>query len=277
MRLKFHMKKLVRNILHNPTAMWVWGCVVGEIPPIDSVELFSRPECLRKNFLTNRKVVHMTAPTTIVGRSHYRSLLSFKFRNPDYDFVYWDDSDIDNFLKQFFWDKKIYEVYEKAEFGITRSDIFRLCVIKIHGGLYFDMKSSFTAPLSKLEFMRNKLYLIREPHLDIVPSDILNSNTGGKYVGNWFMGGCVDPPVVEEILNYIVADFHKFDELRARFGLVKAVWETTGPRMLTRFFIEKGFGDDVIIIDEDDSKLKPEYSCRGAWVRKLVYNHYASR
>jgi len=245
----------------------------GELPPVDASGLFrSLAEDLTPTPPPMR--VHMTAPDALIGRTHHRQLKDFIEQNRDYHFFLWQDSDIDAFMEDHFSGHHIFNMYRKSWHGILRADIFRLAVLYIHGGFYFDLKSRFSGPLSALDPAPHTLYLVSEDNPSDLESELLDRHASGNLIANWFMASLPGTPLIDQILHYIADEFHRFNARLKAHGLARAVWETTGPRMLTRFLVETGFKGNVVIFDHDDPLLRPQYACRGAWVRTLIHQHY---
>ena len=258
------MKALLRNLCARTR---------GELPPLDASGLF-------KNLTADLGIsppaarVHMTAPNPLIGKTHHHELEKFIRRNRSHQFFLWQDADIDRFMEEHFSGHRILPVYRQSPYGILKADIFRLAVLYIHGGFYFDLKSQFAGPLSGLEPAPGVLYLVRERNISELRSEFLADHTSGNIIANWFMAALPGLRLIDNILDYIAGEFIRFEALCDAHGLARAVWETTGPRMLTRFFSDTDFTDAVVILDHNDPSLQPRYACRGAWVRSLIHPHY---
>ena len=60
--------------------------------------------------------------------------------NPEYDYQFFDDDDIERFiLKEFSQD--IYEQYQKITIGAAKADFFRYAILLKKGGVYVDLDS----------------------------------------------------------------------------------------------------------------------------------------
>lgn len=58
-----------------------------------------------------------------------------------------DDFAIDDFMKKNF-DSKVYDIFRSFPLGVMRADMWRYCVLYIHGGVYSDIDSQALRPLS---------------------------------------------------------------------------------------------------------------------------------
>jgi mannosyltransferase OCH1-like enzyme len=70
---------------------------------------------------------------------------------PGYNFVFYNDNDCENFIKDNF-NERIYNAYKKINnvYGAMKADFFRYCVLYKIGGIYLDIKSVIKVPLNKI-------------------------------------------------------------------------------------------------------------------------------
>ena len=59
----------------------------------------------------------------------------WKSLNPEYEVLYFSDSDVEEFFK----DTPQYETYSKMRNGVAIADFFRICYINKFGGYWFDL------------------------------------------------------------------------------------------------------------------------------------------
>ena len=62
-------------------------------------------------------------------------LNEWKSLNPEYEVLYFSDSDVEEFFK----DTPQYETYSKMKNGVAIADFFRICYINKFGGYWFDL------------------------------------------------------------------------------------------------------------------------------------------
>ena len=60
--------------------------------------------------------------------------------NPEYEYQFFNDDDIDKFIKAEF-DTDIYEQYKRLNIGAAKADFFRYAVLFKRGGIYLDIDS----------------------------------------------------------------------------------------------------------------------------------------
>jgi mannosyltransferase OCH1-like enzyme len=116
-----------------------------------------KPLKSRKNYET---LIHWTRP---IPKKIYRILpnidslknympayLKTKETNPDYEQILITDEKADEFMNEYFKDTEIYKAYYliNENYGVVRSDLLRLLLIYVFGGVYMDLKTSAIKPLN---------------------------------------------------------------------------------------------------------------------------------
>nr|WP_315033013.1 glycosyltransferase [uncultured Chryseobacterium sp.] len=74
---------------------------------------------------------------------------NMKRQNPEYDYFFYDDRDIDKFLTEEFPPQYI-NAYHRLTIGAAKADFFRYAILYKKGGVYLDVDSAITKPLRKL-------------------------------------------------------------------------------------------------------------------------------
>jgi hypothetical protein len=73
----------------------------------------------------------------------------WKDNNPDYEYNYYSDQDIDNFIIQNF-DNKWHKRYTSLEYPVMKADVFRILAIYTYGGFYADLDLKSTRSINYL-------------------------------------------------------------------------------------------------------------------------------
>lgn len=114
-----------------------------------------------------------------------------KENHPGFDFYLFDDNDCLYFIRNHF-DTEIVNAFLYLKPGAYKADLFRLCVLYIHGGIYIDIKYRCINEF-KFDYLLDKEYLT----LDL-PSVFWKENTNGIYNGfmvskprNLFLFECI--------------------------------------------------------------------------------------
>lgn len=115
----------------------------------------------------------MAIPKTIV-QTFYTSKLPFltqwhikrlKKRNPEYDYQFYDDIRIDNFLKDEFG-QEIFDLYKEINIGAAKADFFRYAFLFKKGGVYLDIDSLIVKKLDDFILPNDVAIISLESHLE---------------------------------------------------------------------------------------------------------------
>lgn len=79
-----------------------------------------------------------------------RQFIKFmKFRNPAYEYQFYDDERIDTFIRSQF-DDETYKAYKKIDIGAVKADFFRYAILYKKGGVYLDIDGYTVRNLDKM-------------------------------------------------------------------------------------------------------------------------------
>ncbi len=105
------------------------------------------------------KVIHQIYFDKNLSPELLENVKQLKLMNPDWSHKLHDDRDIENYIKLHY--PNLLSTYHKINpiYGAAKADFFRYLLIYNEGGVYLDIKSSASKPLS--EIIRNgDLYLL---------------------------------------------------------------------------------------------------------------------
>jgi hypothetical protein len=120
---------------------------------------------------------------------------SWKNNNPNYTYFLFDDDDRKNFIKNNF-DENVYKAYCRIIPGAFRADLWRYCVLYIHGGVYVDIDTICFDSIDNfidenIEFM--------------TPIDLNNCPYYGKYnLSNGFIASIARHHILMDCIKRIV-------------------------------------------------------------------------
>lgn len=263
------IKKFIFNLFKRIRFSRLFAMAMRELPPISCHKLSQPVDRLTSVGWRNR--VHLTAQDWLLGRTHFAELSDFISFNKSHVFVIWDDDAINDFMRKNFLGEKIYDAFIEAPYGIIRSDIFRLCVLRIYGGYYFDIKSRFNKPLLECFSDNIKISLIEE-------SSDVTGDCSVVNVANWFFY-CEPRHEFIELCIDEVCCTHSSLGTWPETDIANFVWSFAGPRMVTRVWTRASFKFDKnskLIIPHDGGGFGAVYACKGSWVRKLIRSHYSA-
>lgn len=105
--------------------------------------------------------------------------------NPGYQFVLYDDDDMEKFVKVNFG-KEVFEAYSQLNVGAAKADFWRYCILYKNGGIYLDMDADILRPMDEL---------IRKDDMALVTRE---KNSG--VFNNWIMIFEKGHPILRETI-----------------------------------------------------------------------------
>ena len=162
---------------------------------------------------------------------------SWKQLNPTYEYVLFDDNEIDQFIKDNF-DISIYSAYKNIIPGANKADLFRYCYLYINGGVYVDIDTLCIGTLDKFIPLDADF---------VVPIDLnVNPNEGKYNLFNAFIASIPKHPIllncISKICNFVTNNYIPNSKL-----------DFTGPGLLgrcTNKFLKNNEEDSFV----DDNK-----------------------
>lgn len=116
------------------------------------------------------KIIHQSYKYNYLHVNNYVAVHSWRSMNLNYEYKYWNDNDIKKFIKENF-DMNVLKAYDMLYAGAYKSDIFRLCVLYIHGGIWTDISSICEYPLDLLIDKSDEFITCKD-----TPSQVTNPN-----------------------------------------------------------------------------------------------------
>ena len=94
------------------------------------------------------KIIWQTMKTNRVPAIMKNYAATWIGHNPEYEYRFYDDNDIINFIKSDFPD--YLEAYNKIKYGASKADLWRYLIMYKYGGVYADMDCRCINPLRQL-------------------------------------------------------------------------------------------------------------------------------
>ena len=94
----------------------------------------------KKSYKYIPKKIFQTWETNQVTPGMYDAVYTWIDKNPDWEYHFFDKDDRRNFIKDNF-PKKVLDAYDNLIPGAYKADLWRYCVLYIHGGVYTDIKA----------------------------------------------------------------------------------------------------------------------------------------
>jgi mannosyltransferase OCH1-like enzyme len=173
--------------------------------------------------------------TDLLTRSHYIAIRDFVNKNPDFEFFFFTDKEELDWMSDNFSGSKILDIYHRAIYGASKSDIFRTCLMLKNGGIFFSVNRLLTISLSNLIGEGRNFLISFDPghYVRGGASDRIPLNFRFNPVVQW----CMVSPPNHEILRIAIKNIVKSSEFYSGkfFSPPKeAIWNFDGPYMLTR-------------------------------------------
>jgi mannosyltransferase OCH1-like enzyme len=153
--------------------------------------------------------VYQTWVNRQFGKTLFKNISQFRRLNPDLNFHLFDNQKIEAYMEEFWGNHPIFQIYQKSQFGPSRADIFRVCILNERGGFYFDINKGCSVPLKALlkpnsdcliSYERNNCIILPEQEI----MDRVQEPT--KLAMQWSFGFAKHHPVtsmmIEEICNF---------------------------------------------------------------------------
>lgn len=108
------------------------------------------------------KIIHQTWKTSEPPEKTFFCIKSWKYLNPDYDYILWSDEDISSFVSKHYpeYENRI----ENFQLGIIKADFFRLLALYHFGGIYVDLDFECLIPFQRWQRIReDKINVAYEP------------------------------------------------------------------------------------------------------------------
>jgi hypothetical protein len=126
-----------------------------------------------------------------------------------------DDAEIDAFMSQHF-DARTVRVFRKFPLGVMRADMWRYCVLFVHGGIYADVDAKALRPIAEWGLRTDDQMVIA------LENDL--------HFCQWTIASAPRHPILKKVIELIVAEMEKgIDYTNEHF-----VHQHTGPGIWTR-------------------------------------------
>jgi mannosyltransferase OCH1-like enzyme len=206
------------------------------------------------------KIIIQTWKTNSVPQRYMPLIESIKTNNPDYEYLFFTDNDIENFLKANY--SEYYQTYLNLPIKIQRIDFFRYVAIYHFGGFYMDLdmlclksfddllKYNCVFPID--EFISKDMCKMRryKPFCD-----------NGYYylLGQYAFAAGPKHPFIKVIIDKIHTNINKYIKY-VNFDSEDYVYKTTGPDYVTDLYINYKDKDDILVINNGRRQYFGDYA-----------------
>uniref|UniRef100_A0A6C0DR43 Glycosyltransferase n=1 Tax=viral metagenome TaxID=1070528 RepID=A0A6C0DR43_9ZZZZ len=174
---------------------------------------------------------------------------SLKKMNPTYEYLFFKDLEIDDFLKKEYPD--YYDTYNRLPLNIQKVDFFRYIAIYHFGGFYFDLDIMALQPLDDL-LKYDSVFPIDEHINDQACSAFRFNNFCAR--GQYFLLGQYGLAAKPKnlFIKYLIDNIHNNVNNYIKHYVAKSeeyVYKTTGPDFVTLAYLNFDNSDRIHILD----------------------------
>lgn len=95
------------------------------------------------------KIIYQTFRTERLPFVTRQFVRLMRLRNPTYDYQFYDDARVDQFIREEF-DDEVYKAYKRITIGAVKADFFRYAILYKKGGVYLDVDGYAVKNLDKM-------------------------------------------------------------------------------------------------------------------------------
>jgi len=111
------------------------------------------------------KTIYQTFKTSRLPWLTQYHIYNMRKRNPSYDYRFYDDMMIEEFLKSEF-EPEVFDIYKSINVGAAKGDFFRYNILYKKGGVYLDIDSLFLTKIDDIIRPDDSAVISLESNLD---------------------------------------------------------------------------------------------------------------
>lgn len=184
--------------------------------------------------------IYQTTKSKAVSEAISTNIDKIRRLNPDWDYFLFDDSDIEEFIKQNYGEKMLgYYKRISPSYGAAKADFFRYLLIYSKGGVYLDIKSTLNKSLSAI-FKDDDAYLLSywdnlegQDHHGFGHYPGIPDNLERGEILQWYIAASPGHPLLRQIIIQMLHNIDSYNPYINGVGWTGTV-STTGPVMYTK-------------------------------------------
>lgn len=210
----------------NPAAAWLLPATSSGSPPAANRGI---PRIIHQTFRARSLLPQVLAD----------NCRAIEALNPDFDYRFYEDRDCESFIGETFG-KPVLDRYLRIHpsYGAARADLFRYLCLYHFGGVYLDIKTSLTRPLSEV-LRDDDAFLLSQwdhspgsRHAGWGTHRQLRHIIGGEFQ-QWYIVASPGHPYLAAVIEAVLSNIDRFNPF-AFENPWEAVICTTGPVVYTR-------------------------------------------
>jgi mannosyltransferase OCH1-like enzyme len=179
--------------------------------------------------------VYQTWISNKFSKKHYVQLKKFRKLNPQLSFKFYDQKQMNIYMKNNWGTHKIFKIYNLVNFGPLQTDIFRYCILYDKGGYYFDIDKMCLAPLISLHPKNASGFVTFEPYYHKKEKNIKVKQIikiGTYNICQWGFGFKKKHKILIMLINKICEKFENYNNYKFK-TFIKGATKFTGPALFT--------------------------------------------
>ena len=190
----------------------------------------------------------------------------------------YSNNQVNNFMKEYFENDLIYEIYKRSILPVQKIDIFRICVIYKFGGIWLDLKSQINIKKVFKLYKKSKSngILLYEPRkIEVITSSgNRNLKTYKNVIHNGFFYLPKESEFLKNIILKITKDYLYFQDV-VFSNPKQGIMNLTGPHQFTRTYYGMDIKKRPLLISQQDIDWV-YYSKFGEFISPLkTIKHYS--
>lgn len=194
------------------------------------------------------------------------------------DLNIYSNAQVNSFMKEYFKDDLIYEIFLKSILPVQKIDIFRLCAILKFGGIWLDLKSQINIKKVLTLYKKSKsngILLFEPREIDVITSkDNKQLKTFKNVIHNGFFYLPKESEFLRNLLMTIKKDYLYFQDIIFKYPK-QGIMNLTGPHQFTRTYYDMKSNKIPLLVSQKDIDWV-YYSKFGEFISPLkVIKHYS--
>lgn len=201
------------------------------------------------NKSTIPKIIIQTWKSNNVPQRYMPLIESVKQKNPDYEYLFFTDRDIETFLKQHY--PQYLSTYMNLPIKIQKIDFFRYIAVYHYGGFYLDLDMKVYKnfdPLLKYDCIFPVDEYIDVRHCAIMRYKLFCDKGQNFLLGQYAFAASPRHPFIKKLIDQIANNANKYIR-NVDFNSEDYVYKTTGPDFVTEVYMNYTGKRDITIID----------------------------
>jgi mannosyltransferase OCH1-like enzyme len=206
------------------------------------------------------KIIIQTWKSNNVPQRYMSLIDSVKENNPDYEYLFFTDDDIEKFFKTHY--PEYWGTYLSLPVKIQRIDFFRYVAVYHYGGFYLDLDMLVYKNFDPL--LQHSCIFPVDEYIDIRHCQVKRykpfCDRGQNFLlGQYAFAASTKHPFIKILIDHIHSNIHKYIK-NVDFTSEDYIYKTTGPDYVTDIFVNYKNKNSITIIDNGTRQHFGDYA-----------------